>query len=99
MIIIHAGFQIQTDKEDDFLVEIRPLIEASRSEEGNISYDLVKDTEKAGAYTMVELWKDMDAVKFHNQTKHFTTFTAKAPKYFAGPPQVKVYDAQPVDKK
>ncbi|MBG9446021.1 antibiotic biosynthesis monooxygenase [Cytobacillus firmus] len=99
MIIIHAGFQIQTDKEDDFLVEIRPLIEASRSEEGNISYDLVKDTEKAGAYTMVELWKDMDAVKFHNQTEHFTSFTAKAPKYFAVPPQVKVYDAQPVDKK
>ncbi|WP_394582066.1 putative quinol monooxygenase [Cytobacillus firmus] len=99
MIIIHAGFQIQTDKEEEFLVEIRPLIEASRSEEGNISYDLVKDTEKAGAYTMVELWKDMDAVKFHNQTEHFTSFTATAPKFFTVPPQVKVYDAQPADKK
>jgi quinol monooxygenase YgiN len=99
MIIIHAGFQVQTDKEEDFLAEIRPLIEASRAEEGNISYDLVKDTEKAGAYTMVELWKDMDAVKFHNQTEHFTSFTAKAPQYFAAPPQVKVYEAQPADKK
>ncbi|WP_264740469.1 putative quinol monooxygenase [Cytobacillus firmus] len=99
MIIIHAGFQIQTDKEKDFLTEIRPLIEASRAEEGNISYDLVKDTEKAGSYTMMELWKDMDAVKFHNQTEHFTAFTAKAPHYFAAPPQVKLFNAQPVDKK
>ncbi|EWG08691.1 putative quinol monooxygenase [Cytobacillus firmus] len=99
MIIIHAGFQVQTDKEDDFLAEIRPLIEASRAEEGNISYDLVKDTEKTGAYTMVELWKDLDAVKFHNQTDHFTSFTANAPQYFAAPPHVEVYDAKPVDKK
>ncbi|MBN8203637.1 MULTISPECIES: putative quinol monooxygenase [Bacillaceae] len=98
MIIIHAGFQVQTDKENDFLAEIRPLIEASRAEEGNISYDLVKDTEKAGSYTMMELWKDMDAVKFHNQTEHFTSFTAKAPQYFSAPPQVKVYDALSVDK-
>ena len=99
MIIIHAGFQVQTDKENDFLAEIRPLIDASRAEEGNISYDLLKDTEKEGSYTMVELWKDMDAVKFHNQTKHFTSFTANAPKYFAAPPQVKLFSAQPADKK
>ncbi|MBX9974628.1 putative quinol monooxygenase [Cytobacillus firmus] len=99
MIIIHAGFQIQIDKENDFLTEIRPLIEASRAEEGNISYDLVKDTEKACSYTMMELWKDMDAVKFHNQTEHFTSFTGKAPQYFSAPPQVKVYDAQSVDNK
>lgn len=99
MIIIHAGFQIQIDKENEFLTEIRPLIEASRAEEGNISYDLLKDTEKEGSYTMVELWEDMDAVKFHNQTEHFTTFTAKAPQYFAAPPQVKLFNAQPADKK
>lgn len=99
MIIIHAGFQVQTEKETEFLAEIRPLIEASRAEEGNISYDLLKDTEQTGSYTMVELWKDMDAVKFHNQTEHFTSFTAKAPQYFAAPPQVKLYDAQAVDSK
>ncbi|MDF2036963.1 putative quinol monooxygenase [Cytobacillus oceanisediminis] len=99
MIIIHAGFQVQTDKENDFLAEIHRLIDASRAEEGNISYDLLKDTEKEGSYTMVELWKGMDAVKFHNQTEHFTSFTAKAPLYFAAPPQVKVYVAQSVDKK
>ncbi|WP_436374648.1 putative quinol monooxygenase [Cytobacillus sp. BC1816] len=99
MIIIHAGFQIQTDKETNFLDEIRPLINASRAEEGNISYDLLKDTEKEGSYTMVELWSDMDAVKFHNQTEHFTSFTAKAPQYFTAPPQVKLFNAQPADKK
>ncbi|WP_442852710.1 putative quinol monooxygenase [Bacillus sp. J33] len=98
MIIIHADFQVQHDKEQDFLNEIRPLIEASRTEEGNISYDLLKHTEKAGSYTMMELWKDMDAVKFHNQTEHFTGFTEKAPRYFSAPPQVKLYHAESAEK-
>ncbi|KON85496.1 monooxygenase [Sporosarcina globispora] len=98
MFIIHAGFQVKTDKENDFLTEIRPLIQASRAEEGNISYDLLKDTEKEGSYTMVELWEDMDAVKLHNQTVHFTSFTAKAPQYFSAPPQVNVFKSEPIEK-
>lgn len=98
MIIIHAGFQVKTDQENDFLKEIKPLIEASRAEEGNISYDLLKDVEKAGSYTMVELWKDMDAVKIHNQADHFTAFTAKAPQYMAAPAEVKLFNAEPIAK-
>jgi quinol monooxygenase YgiN len=98
MIIIHAGFQVHPEKEYDFLAEIRPLIDASRSEEGNISYDLLKDTDKAGSYTMVELWTDMNAVKFHNQTEHFTEFTAKASQFMAAPPQVKLFNANPIEK-
>jgi quinol monooxygenase YgiN len=77
MLIIHAAFQVKADQETEFLKEIQPLIKASRAEEGNLSYDLLKDTENAGAYTMVETWKDMDAVKAHNQTDHFTAFTQK----------------------
>ena len=56
MIIIHAGFQIQADKEQAFLEEIRPLIAASKAELGNVAYDLMKDIEKENVYTMVEVW-------------------------------------------
>lgn len=98
MIIIHAGFQVKTDLEQEFLKEIKPLIEASRAEQGNVSYDLLKDTEKAGAYTMVEQWKDMDAVQTHNQADHFTAFMAKAPQYMAAPTEVKLFNAEPITK-
>ncbi len=98
MIIIHAGFQVKTDVEQEFLKEIKPLIEASRAEQGNVSYDLLKDTEKAGAYTMVELWKDMEAVQIHNNAEHFTAFMAKAPQFMAAPTEVKVFNAEPVSK-
>lgn len=47
---------------------------------------------------MVEAWKDMDAVKNHNQSDHFTAFMAKAPQYMAAPVDVKLYNAEPITK-
>lgn len=35
MIIINAEFQINPNKEQAFLEEIRPLVSSSRAEEGN----------------------------------------------------------------
>lgn len=98
MIIIHAGFLVKADKENEFLKEIQPVIEASRAEEGNISYKLLKDSEKSGSYTMVELWKSMDAVQMHNQTDHFTRFMAKAPQYMEAPSEIKLFNAEPISK-
>ena len=98
MIIIHAGFQVKADQENEFLKEVQSLVEASRAEEGNISYDLLKDSEKAGSYTMVELWKDMDAVQAHNQAEHFTNFMTKAPQFMAAPADVKLFNGEPIVK-
>ena len=98
MIIIHACFQVKAEQEYDFLNEIKSLIEASRTEAGNISYDLLKDSEKAGSYTMVELWKDMEAVQTHNQAEHFTNFMTKAPQFMAAPADVKLFNAEPIVK-
>ncbi|RLQ97447.1 putative quinol monooxygenase [Falsibacillus albus] len=94
MIVIHAKFQIHTDKEQSFLDVIRPLVTASRAEEGNISYDLMKDTEHDGIYTMVEVWEDMSVVESHNKSEHFTSFGSIAPEYLAAPMKVNVYDGK-----
>lgn len=98
MIIIHATFQIQADKEQAFLEEIRPLIAASKAELGNVAYDLMKDIEKENVYTMVEVWEDSAAVDIHNKSEHFTTFAGNAPQYFEAPLDVKLYDATEMQK-
>ena len=92
MILIHAQFQVQADKEQAFLEEIRILITDSRNENGNVSYDLMKDTEKEYVYTMVEVWQDMNSVEIHNKSDHFTSFVSKAPEYLAAPLSVKIYE-------
>ncbi|MCA1055913.1 antibiotic biosynthesis monooxygenase [Rossellomorea aquimaris] len=98
MIIIHAHFQIKADKEQAFLEEVRSLVSASRAEEGNISYDLMKDTEKEQTYTMVETWKDGAAVEAHNTSEHFIDFGKKAPEYMAAPIDVQVFAGEKVER-
>ncbi|MDP5276781.1 putative quinol monooxygenase, partial [Chengkuizengella axinellae] len=94
MIMIHATLHVNPEKEQDFLKDIQSLIEDSRSESGNISYDLMKDTEKENVFMMVEEWKDIEAVQSHNTSNHFTTFTGKASEYLTAPLAVKIYDAK-----
>ncbi|MGM0851279.1 MAG: putative quinol monooxygenase [Bacillota bacterium] len=98
MIIIHAEFHINPIKEQAFLEEIRPLVAASRAEEGNISYDLMKDTERDSVYTMVEVWRDAAAVENHNASEDFSSFVGRAPEYLAAPLDVKIYEGNKVEK-
>ncbi|WP_273854059.1 putative quinol monooxygenase [Guptibacillus spartinae] len=98
MFIIHAGFHINPAKEEEFLKEVRSVIEASRSEEGNISYDLLKDTETEHVYTMVEVWKDGAAVESHNKSSHFTSFVGKAPEFLTAPLDLKIYTGDKIEK-
>ncbi|MED4256510.1 MULTISPECIES: putative quinol monooxygenase [Bacillaceae] len=96
MIIIHAHLQIKPDQEQAFLEEAKPLILGSRAEEGNISYDLMKSTEQEHHYTVVELWKDKEAIEFHHKSEHFTAFVQKAQAFMAAPMDVKLFSGEPV---
>ncbi|MFC7371991.1 putative quinol monooxygenase [Fictibacillus iocasae] len=94
MIIIHAELQVNIAKEEAFLHEVQDLIAASQQEEGNVSYSLKRDVENPSHFTMVEVWKDIEAVQFHNSTDHFKAFNGKATQYLAAPPAIKLYDGQ-----
>jgi len=96
MIIIHAEMHIQADKEQEFLEEILTLTTASRAESDNLSYDLMKHTEKDYVYTMVEVWADLAGVESHNKSDHYMSFVGKAPQYLAAPLDVKVYEGKEV---
>ncbi|MFS1512983.1 putative quinol monooxygenase [Chengkuizengella sp. SCS-71B] len=98
MIMIHAIIHVNPEKEQDFLKEIQSLIRDSRAESGNISYQLMKDTEKENVYMMVEEWKDVEAVQSHNSSEHFTAFVGKASEYLTSPLDAKVYEAKLIEK-
>ncbi|MEC2057515.1 antibiotic biosynthesis monooxygenase [Peribacillus psychrosaccharolyticus] len=96
MIIIHAHLQVKPDQEQAFLEEGKILLSATRAEEGNISYDLMKSTEQEHHYTMVEVWKDVEATTLHNTSEHFTAFTQKAKTFMAAPMDLKVFSGEAV---
>jgi quinol monooxygenase YgiN len=98
MIIIHAGLAVKPEQEQAFLEAVNLLIPASRAEEGNISYALLKDTEKDYRYTMVELWKDVEATTAHNTSAHFTAFVQKAQAYLAAPMDLQVFNGEQINR-
>ena len=96
MMIIHAHLQVKLDQEQAFLEACKTLVEASRAEAGNISYDLMKSTEKDGHFTMVEVWENAEAIDAHNTSEHFVAFGKKAPAFMAAPMDLKVFNGEPV---
>lgn len=96
MMIIHAHLQVKPEQQQAFLEESHILIQASRAEAGNISYELMKSTEQEGHFTMVETWKDAEAIAAHNSSAHFTAFGQKAAAFMAAPMDVNVFSGEPV---
>ncbi|AFC30231.1 hypothetical protein PM3016_3388 [Paenibacillus mucilaginosus 3016] len=98
MIIIHAHLQVKPDQEEAFLNAVKALIPASRAEEGNVTYTLMKSTEQEHRYTMVELWKDEAAIAAYNASSHFQAFMQQAPAFMAAPMQAEVFAGEPVKR-
>lgn len=71
MKIINATFFIKADKRSEFLSIIQPLIDASRLEKGNLSYDLYESIDKANQFTMIEHWENQKAIDSYNETPLF----------------------------
>ena len=71
IITIVARNIVRDGKREAFLEAVRPLIAASRSEEGNIAYDLYEDINEANAFCFIEKWKDPEAIAAHNASSHF----------------------------
>ncbi|WP_338542900.1 putative quinol monooxygenase [Paenibacillus tundrae] len=96
MIIIHAHLQVKPDQEQAFLAATKELVAATRQEEGNISYELLKHTEQEQKYTMVELWKDEAATASHNASAHFQAFVQQGAAFMAAPMNVEVFAGEAV---
>ncbi|MHA7965203.1 putative quinol monooxygenase [Paenibacillus sp. CAU 1782] len=98
MLIIHAHLQIIPEQEDAFHEAARALIPLSRAEEGNAGYQLLKNTEVPHRYTMVELWRDQEAVALHNASSHLQAFIKQAPDFMAAPMELQAFTGEPVNK-
>lgn len=71
-IKIVAKMPVDPENVEKFIALASELIEASRKEAGNICYSLNADKKDPNTLVFTECWKDKEAIRFHNQTEHFT---------------------------
>lgn len=75
MIIVTAKLPAKEEKVDEVIKQAETLINASRTHEGNISYNLFKDT-LDGSLMFVEKWESPEALDAHMKTPEFIEFGA-----------------------
>ncbi|MEW4282290.1 putative quinol monooxygenase [Priestia koreensis] len=93
MIAIQAYMTVRPEKREEFIKNVTEVIEASRKEEGNISYMLTTKVENENEFVMLEEWKDQAAIEAHNTSAHFQKFAGSAKEFLAAPLEVKHYQA------
>mgnify|MGYP003623293977 FL=1 len=76
-LVIVAHVAVQPEFAEMLAPEFEAVVEATRKEEGNISYDLYVDVNDPNRLTFVEVWQSQQAIDSHNASDHFRTF-AKA---------------------
>jgi quinol monooxygenase YgiN len=76
-LTIVANVTVYPEFRDEILPAIEAVVEGTRKEEGNISYDVFEDTANPLRFTFIETWKSQAAIDSHNASAHFVEF-AKA---------------------
>lgn len=71
---IVATIVVKAEFEKEVLTALHHIVDATRKEKGNISYDLHKNTVNPLEYTILEIWESQEAIDIHNASTHFDEF-------------------------
>lgn len=61
-------------KEEEFIKAAQPLINGTRAEEGNLSYNLYQNPSNPASFLFYEEYKDNHAMDVHAASAHFQAF-------------------------
>jgi quinol monooxygenase YgiN len=61
-------------KKDDGMAALQQLAGPSRKEAGNLRYEVLQQNSRPNHFTLVEIWKDQEALEGHEVAAHTRTF-------------------------
>lgn len=71
---IVATIIIKSEYKEEVLNAFHNVVNATRKEEGNISYDLHQNIVNPLEFTILEIWKSQETIDLHNASTHFDEF-------------------------
>ncbi|HEY7676427.1 MAG TPA: putative quinol monooxygenase, partial [Candidatus Methylomirabilis sp.] len=61
-------------KKDDGIAALRQLAGPSRQDAGNLRFEVLQQNSRPNHFTLVEIWKDQEALEGHEVSAHTKTF-------------------------
>ena len=77
MLKVVAKSVVKEDKIDEYKNTVEELIEKTRNEEKNISYELYQDLDNPNVLTFIEEWEDKAGLDKHMKSDHFKKIVPK----------------------
>lgn len=74
MIIVSAAIRTLPGRREQFLALVRPMIEATRRENGNIHYELLASIDDENQFMFFEKWSGREALESHMHMPHVTAY-------------------------
>ena len=94
MIVVTSKFKTLPGQRAKVVEAARPCIEATRKEQGCLSYELFLSSEDDVTLQYVERWTDLDCLRAHTKSPHITAFKEwRADKVEQGR-ELKVFEAK-----
>ncbi len=78
MLIVSGSLTFDPSDRDAAVELIAAVTEATRAEEGNLSYGMYEDTQESGSFRIYEEWADDDALALHMTLPHMAEFLGAA---------------------
>jgi quinol monooxygenase YgiN len=79
MIVVAGTMRVDPARRDHFLEVVRPVVESTRAEPGNVQYRYCLDSEDPTIFLIFEEWQSEEAFQAHFATAHMQTFLAALP--------------------
>jgi len=92
MIAVYAKNIIKEIYIEKFMSLAKPLIEETRKETGNVSYELVRVLDKVNEFAFLEKWENNEVLNIHMKTKHFTTIVPQIGELLEGEMSVAIHE-------
>ena len=73
-LTIVATVTVKPEYKNDVLTAIKAVVDATRKEQGNISYNVFEDVKNPLKFVFIETWKSQEAIESHNKSAHFNDF-------------------------
>ena len=81
MIRLNCFMQVEPQHVEEVKTLARQLVEASRGDEGCVSYDYFQSTTNPNVLMFCETWKDQNVLDAHAKAAHFTKLVPQIEKF------------------
>lgn len=96
MIVVAGTVRVPPRNLDAFRPHMLAMLEASRAEDGCLTYSYAEDVAEPGLIRVFEAWRDQESLDVHFQAPHLAAWRASWAQFGVGDRQLQVYKVDEV---